>query len=195
MFAYIKGIVEEKQDNKIVLDVSGVGFELFASLSTLNECAAVGQCEKLFTQMVVKEDEISLIGFKTELEKKLFLALTSVSGVGTKSALQVLSAMDYNQVILAISSENPDVLVKNKACGKKTAERLVLELKGKFDGVVLDKPNFATNQKTNPIVDEASNVLINLGLTKKEAQDFALKFYDSSIEDAGQLVSKVLKGM
>lgn len=132
MIAILKGKLEEKQTTGIVLDVNGVGYELAVPMSTFCNLPDAGREVRLYVQMVVREDAILLYGFLTREEKSAFQALVKVSGIGSKTALAVLSGMSVQDLASAVSNEQSDLLTRVPGIGKKTAARLVLELKGKL---------------------------------------------------------------
>ncbi len=172
MYNYLYGEIIEIIGNEVVIDVNGVGYELGVSNYTAAECK-IGQKQKLYTYLQVKEDGMSLFGFATAEEKSMFLRLISVSGVGCKVALAVLSGMDSNSLAIAIFNGDTSLLTKIKGLGKKTAERLVLELKEKVvvDANAVDLPILGNFDA--PLTKEAQNavaVLISLGKSQADAE-------------------------
>ncbi len=171
MFNYINGEITDIFGATVVVDVGGIGYELAVSAFTLADCK-VGRATKLFTYLQVREDGVTLFGFSTTEEKNMFLNLISVSGVGCKMAQSILSGMDSNSLANSISLGDTKQLTKIKGLGKKTAERIVLELKEKV---------FATDFTSAPIVQnpdvlltkdmqDAIAVLCSLGKTQAEAE-------------------------
>lgn len=172
MFNYIYGEIVDYGNSLVVVDVNGVGFELSVSGYTLGDCQ-IGQKKRLYTYMQVKEDGISLFGFSTQEEKNMFLRLISVSGVGCKVALAILSGMDSNSLALAIYNGDTKLLTKIKGLGKKTAERLVLELKEKVVVEAVDMVLPITQNPDLQINKEARNaiaVLCSLGKNQADAE-------------------------
>lgn len=172
MYNYLNGNIADIQGSNVVVDVGGVGYELSVSNYTLAECK-LGQKQKLFTYLQVKEDGVALYGFATVEEKNMFLRLISVSGVGCKVALAILSGMDSNSLALAIFNGDTRLLTKIKGLGKKTAERLVLELKEKVvvDATAVDLP--IMNSLDVPLTKEMQNaiaVLCSLGKSQSDAE-------------------------
>ena len=172
MFNYICGEVVELGNSTVVLDVNGVGFELSVSGYTLSDCH-VGAKLRLYTYMQVKEDGIALYGFATTEEKKMFELLISVSGIGCKVAQAILSGLDSSSLALAIFNGDTRLLTKVKGLGKKTAERLVLELKEK---VVVDAKDMVMPIAQNPDLQinkdmaNAIAVLCSLGKSQADAE-------------------------
>lgn len=172
MFNYLNGEIVDIFGSNVVVDVNGVGYELAVSNYTLAECK-LGHKQKLYTYLQVKEDGVSLFGFATAEEKNMFLRLISVSGVGCKVALAVLSGMDSNSLAIAIFNGDTRLLTKIKGLGKKTAERLVLELKEKVvvDATAVELP--ILNSLDVPLTKEMQNavaVLCSLGKSQVDAE-------------------------
>ncbi len=172
MYNYLCGEIADTIGNNVIMDINGIGYEIAVSSFTLAECK-VGQRQKLYTYMQVKEDGVALFGFATTEEKNMFLRLVSVSGVGCKVALAVLSGLDSNSLAIAIFNGDTKVLTKIKGLGKKTAERLVLELKEK---VVVDANEInlpIVNNLDVPLTKEVQNavaVLVSLGKSQADAE-------------------------
>lgn len=172
MYNYFNGEIVDICNNIVVLDVGGIGYELSVSNFTLGECA-LGQTKKLYSYLQVKEDGVALFGFATVEEKNMFLRLISVSGVGCKVALAILSGMDCDSLALAIFNGDTKQLTKIKGLGKKTAERLVLELKEKVvvDANAVDLP--IVRNLDVPLTREIQNavaVLVSLGKSQVDAE-------------------------
>lgn len=140
MIASIYGKLETLNTGSIILNVNGIGFLVHVPASTLSTLGSPGREVRLLTQMVVREDSMNLYGFATENELELFKILTSVSGLGSKLALAMLSSLSVEQISTAIVYEKIDLLVSIPGIGKKTANRLVLELKDKISAGLLSVP-------------------------------------------------------
>lgn len=132
MISYIKGTLVHRGNGVVVVEASGLGYEIFVSAATLSVLPEVGETVKIHTHMNVKEDGISLYGFSTAEELELFHRLISVTGVGPKGALGFLSQLKPQEIILAILSDDVKTLSKAPGVGRKTAQRVILELKDKF---------------------------------------------------------------
>ena len=195
MFAFLNGIVEYKGENLAVINCGGVGFELNVSNTTIYELPEVGNETRIFTYMAVREDAITLFGFATMEEKSAFLKLINVSGIGGKMAVAILSAMPVADLIDAIVTENIKLLSSIKGLGKKTAERLIVELKNSFDDLQLSmlKPTSSTSVATTA-VDEAIDTLVAMGLTRYDATQVVKKVatIDDKTED---IIKKSLKNL
>lgn len=194
MIAYLIGTIEQKQEGSMVVDVNGIGYELSISNNTLISLPIEGETAKIFTYMQVKEDGISLFGFATEEEKTLFLKLITVSGVGPKMAIGILSGMKLSDLVIAIINEDSTLLSKIKGLGKKSAERICLELKDKISTSGLPLlDDFAMTQTYNEsALNDAVETLITLGINKNEAYRLARsKATDDAT--AEEIILKVLK--
>ena len=132
MYAYIKGKLEYKMSNYIVVENMGIGYKIFMGESAINTIGDIGQEVKIYTHYHVREDDISLYGFKTNEELRMFELLISVSGVGAKTALIMLSNIEPSNFALAVITNDTQKLVKIPGVGKKTAARIILELKDKL---------------------------------------------------------------
>lgn len=167
MFSYINGEITEKECDRVVVDVGGVGFELFCSDVTLSQCA-VGECRRLYVYLQVKEDGMCLYGFSTLQEKAMFMRLISVSGVGCKMAAAVLSGMEAGALAQAIFNGDAKQLTKIKGLGKKTAERIILELREKVAEEAQQTP-VAVAGMTKDMADAVA-ILCSLGKNASEAE-------------------------
>ena len=194
MFSFISGTIEEKNANLLVMSCNGVGFELNVSETTNFEVGNIGDFAKVYTYMAVREDAITLFGFASIEEKNTFLKLINVSGIGGKMAIAILSAMPVVNLIDAIVTENIKLLSSIKGLGKKTAERLVVELKNSFDDLQISmlKPN-ATPINTSA-VNEAIDTLVAMGMHRNEATQI-VKNVASPDDTAEVIVRKSLKNM
>jgi len=161
----IAGKLMAKQPPQIVVDVQGVGYEIDVPMSTLYQLPATGTDVTLFTHLTVREDAHLLYGFATEQERTVFRQLLKISGVGARTALAVLSGMSIADLHAAVSTQDSGRLVKIPGIGKKTAERLLLELKDKLKVTVMLTPATAAASASSDIV----NALLSLGYNDKEA--------------------------
>lgn len=168
MIDFIEGIVEEITEDKIIISTGGVGFALTAS-DISRSSVEVDKEYKIFTEMRVREDDITLYGFVTRDERKVFNLLTTVSGVGAKVGMGILSAISLNDIRMAIASSNVKALTKAPGIGKKTAERLILELKDKMG--TLDLTNAPQIEIHEEPADEAEliDALMSLGYNRYES--------------------------
>jgi Holliday junction DNA helicase RuvA len=171
----IAGKLLAKHPPQIVVDVSGVGYELDVPMSTLYQLPATGSDVTLLTHLLIREDAHQLYGFSTESERSLFRKLLKISGVGARTALSVLSGMSVADVKQAVTQQDSGRLTKVPGIGKKTAERLLLELKDKLDIAVV-----AVQSEASTAGSDVINALLALGYNDKEAQ-FAVKHLDSGL--------------
>ena len=132
MISYIKGTLERRAESYIIIETGGIGYRIFISPATLAKLPQTGETAKVFTYFSVKEDGVSLYGFASAEEQEMFHKLLTVSGVGPKGALGFLSQLTPQEIILAIISEDVKTLSKAPGVGRKTAQRVILELKDKF---------------------------------------------------------------
>ena len=175
MIARIAGKLIAKHPPQIIVDVNGVGYEIDVPMSTLYQLPGTGADVTLLTHLIVREDAHQLYGFATESERALFRQLLKISGVGARTALSVLSGMSVADVKQAVAQQDSGRLTKVPGIGKKTAERLLLELKDKLDIAVVA----VTAEAANPSSDIV-NALLALGYNDKEAQ-FAVKHLDAGV--------------
>lgn len=198
MIGFIKGILAEKGSGYIIVDVNGVGYEIFVPANSGAYMAAEGQEIMVHTMMMVREDDVSLYGFSKKGEKDAFKKLITVSGVGAKAAISILSAFTLDQLQQAIVFEDAKTLTKANGIGKKTAERIVLELKDKFsaegqDGVPQTSEDLMTDQ--NGAANgraEAVNALIALGYSRGEATSALASVKETNLS-AEEYIRQALK--
>lgn len=168
MFSYIVGTIAYKRENLLVLECANIGYEMIVSLNTYENLPEINEEIKIYTYLQVRDDGLSLYGFESMEEKEMFLKLITVTGVGPKAAISVLSGIKLNKLASAIINEDLVLLSSTKGVGKKTAERIVLELKDKLDmtNILVSKEEQAA---ITPAVEEAAMVLVSLGINKNEA--------------------------
>jgi len=165
MYSYITGKVVNKTFNSVVLENNGIGYEIGASGNTLYD-VELGEIARIYTYLFVREDEMSLYGFSREEEKKLFLRLIDISGIGPKMAMQILSGYDLKTLTVAIASGDVKTLCKIKGLGKKTAELIVLNLR---DAAAQDVTESQGADIVGDDVADAVFALESLGIPKTEA--------------------------
>jgi len=187
MIAKIKGKIEYLKDNYVVVDVNGVGYKVFLTVYAFGKLAGQ-EAADLFIHTHVREDAIDLYGFLNMEELEMFELLISISGVGPKSGLGILTVAAPKTIKTAILNEDSSILTKVSGVGKKTAERVILELRNK----VADMPE---SEKDNTVSDsDAIEALISMGYSVTEARD-ALKLVPGDIKDIGQRVGMALKSL
>lgn len=185
MIGMLRGKVWEIQADKLILDVQGVGYQLAVPYGLLGK-AHPGHELILYTHVIMREDELSLYGFSSTAEKELFLMMLSVSGIGPKAALSILSTLGTGQTESAIAGENITLLTKVPGIGKKTAQRLILELKEKFKGraIAVDGIEGSEILPQAAAHSEAMETLLALGFSQEEAKK-ALQALPDSAQAAG----------
>jgi Holliday junction DNA helicase RuvA len=197
MIAYISGKLLEKQANTVIVDVGGVGYEISIPLSTFYEIGDVDSEISLRIYTHVREDALQLFGFKTERERQLYLKLISVQGIGAKSGITMLSGMSADEIIVAIRTDNLARLTSIPGVGRKTAERLVIELRDKLNDLssAATQQQLATaasgaNVPIDAVYDDALSALTNLGYQRNAAEK-ALK---QAVQDGTEMsVQKLLR--
>ncbi len=172
MFEYIQGILETKTPTHTVLDVQGLGYRLSTSLSTFEKLPSVGEKTKLYVYTHVREDQFNLFGFSDTRERDVFLALLSISGIGPRLAQTILSGMTPAELIAAIGQKDEKRLNAISGVGKKTAQRLIVELNGKFedDMLIPGQPEEEKSPPLNSMEKEALMALLALGYKKPVAE-------------------------
>ena len=192
MIAFLIGVIEEKGENNLVMDVNGVGYGLNVSSTTLLTIGQVGERAKIYTYMAVREDDISLFGFSTQEERDLFYQLITVSGIGPKMAIGILSGLSISDLTVAIINEDVKLLSKIKGLGKKTAERLCLELKDKLSPIGVTQNTFTVDYDEDA-VHMATDTLVSLGINKNDAYMLA-RANATENATAEEIISKSLRG-
>ncbi|MBS5490833.1 MAG: Holliday junction branch migration protein RuvA [Sutterella wadsworthensis] len=190
MIGRLQGKLVEKAPPQILIDVNGVGYEVDVPMSTFCNLPVEGQPVTLLTHMVVREDAQLLYGFATASERQAFRALIRISGIGPRIALAVLSGMSPNDLADAVEQGNTGLLTRVPGIGKKTAERLVLELKGKLNGSAFAS---TTGPTTSAIQNDIVSALIALGYSEREAQSAVRQLPpDVTVNDGIRLTLKAL---
>jgi holliday junction DNA helicase RuvA len=198
MIALISGKIAYKGISHVIVDTQGVGYRIFIPLTTFYELPAAGQNVTLHVHTHVKQDAINLFGFYTLQEKELFQLMISVSGIGPKIAMNILSGISAQELLRAISRGDVGKLVSIPGVGKKMAERLILELKEKvIKKMLMEKMPAADDQhKANEIIiEDVLSALVNLGYKSNAAKDALDKVLQSSEKELvmDQLLKKTLK--
>jgi Holliday junction DNA helicase RuvA len=173
MFAYIKGSLEMKFKNYVVIDVGGLGYKIFMAENAIDAIGEIGNIVKVFTYYRVREDDISIYGFNTQEQLRMFELLLSVSGVGAKSALGMLSCIEPSDFAIAVISNNVKLLTQIPGIGPKSAQRIILELKDKLKAEQNEEQieeSKAKSAKVNENVQEAISGLMVLGFSKKDIE-------------------------
>ena len=204
MIGRLKGVLAEKLPPQLLIDVNGVGYEVEAPMSTFYQLPAVGQSVELFTHFVVREDAQLLYGFSDRHERRLFRDLIKVNGVGPKLALTILSGIEASQFVRCVNEGDANALVKLPGVGKKTAERLLIEMKDRLKDWATDPDVFeltATESGEASVSvrevdgrEEAEQALIALGYKPAQASKSINAVYQAGMSTE-ELIRAALKGM
>jgi holliday junction DNA helicase RuvA len=192
MYAYLQGKFIDKTPAQVYVDVNGVGYEVNISLNTYSHIQNLDR-GKLFTHLQVKEDGHVLYGFFEKAEKEIFLLVIGVSGIGAATARMMLSSLKPEEVSRAIVQSNVKLLESVKGIGKKTAERLVLELKDKLSKQSLNET--ISSNWSNSLEQDALNALVALGISRQQAEQAIQKVIlsEPSVSKLEDLLKKALK--
>lgn len=203
MYAFIEGSVQEKGANSItILTASGVAYEIYCTQNTLANAPSKGENMRIYTYLSVREDAMDLMGFSCKEEKEMFLLLISVSGIGSKTAIGILGAISFKDLSLAIATEDITALSRAPGVGKKTAQRIALELKDKLGSISFaqsmdDMTDIVHSSQKSSAGNEAILALQGLGYTQQEAYSAvkaAVKQLDAEAQ-ADDIVRLALRGM
>lgn len=190
MIGRITGILIEKHPPQVVVDAAGVGYEIDVPMSTFYHLPALGERVALHTHLVVREDAQLLYGFGSEAERASFRQLIKITGVGAKMALAVLSGLSANELVQAVVLQDVGLLTRIPGIGKKTAERLLLELKGKIADAL---PAGVAVNSGSQVNGDVLNALLALGYNEREASNAVRQIAVSgSVEDGIRLALKWL---
>ena len=200
MIGYLKGKVKHLDLEYVLLEVNGVGYEVVCSGAAFSKLSGVkkGEDGEVYTYMQVKEDGVSLFGFADLTEKSLFLKLTSVQGVGAKMAISILSSMRPSEVSEAIATADAKRFAAVKGVGKKTAERIILELHGKISAdELLGAETVSSRQTVLPSAedDDAIAALMGLGFTKQESARAVERAKANGAKTVEEIIATALRGM
>lgn len=189
MIEYIKGILTESTPLKTVVEVNGIGYKIFTPLSNYSKLPAIGEKVCLFISVVIREDSHKHFGFLTSAERDLFETLIEVSGIGPKTGLALLGHLDATDLQIAISQSDLTSICKVPGIGKKTAERLIVEMRDRIQKNSAAMP-MSSSSKTEPsLAGDALRALINLGYQPLQAQKAIRSVID---EDQGSDLGKVI---
>lgn len=201
MIAHIKGTLDEIYEDRAVIDVNGVGYNVFVSLRDIEILPDVGSEIKLYTYTCVREDTFSLFGFLSRDDLYLFKKLITVNGIGPKGAMAILSGMNGSELKYAILSGDHKLLSLTPGIGKKTAERIILDLKDKLDWEVSEidseirkgSKGISMAASADPVFSEAIDALVALGYNRKEAAGAVNATGLSDCDDVETILKEALK--
>lgn len=194
MISYIKGKIEYISEDFIIVDNGGIGYKIYVSPNLMSNSKGIGETVKIFTYMSVREDDISLYGFESFEELEIFNKLITVSGIGPKGALGIISTISPSDFVMAVISEDVSTISKAPGVGKKTAQRIILELKDKFNTEnFVEEKIFGESKGLFSVVSkdykfEAIEALSTLGYSRSEAAKAV-----SAIECEGLTTEDILK--
>lgn len=195
MIAYVSGKLVEKSPSLVVIDVHGVGLEIHVPASSFDPLPGIGETATLMTYHHVREDSMQLFGFTTQGERKLFEVMLSVSGVGPRLALAALSALDAKEIQECIVSGDSAMLTRIPGVGRKTAERLVIELRDRLGGIDLATSGPDRDRRQGSVRLDALAALESLGLSRASAEDRIRRTLKANpgLETAEQLIKLALR--
>ena len=193
MISYVRGILDYKEPNRVIVDVNGMGYEVFVPLSTYQKLPAVGSQVKLNTHHHLREDAMDLYGFVSSEEKEVFELVLSISGVGTKVALSILSFISVDEFRRAVAQGDMKTLTKIPGIGKKSAERMVLELRDKIGDIRIDERMMKLLEAES--TNDAVSALLTLGASQSAAKYAVYRAERLLGEEAKieELISQALK--
>lgn len=201
MIAYLRGRVLTTTAETVILDVNGVGYEAYCSGGAFRKLKQ-GEIAELYTYLQVKEDGVTLFGFESVKEKELFLKLISVSGVGPKMGIAILASLSADEFLTAVATADVKRLSTVKGLGKKTAEKIVLELHGKISaaeimtasGDLTTPMQMETPVRLSAQDEEAISALMGLGFTRNESTQAVKKAHDLGANTVEEIIMKALQG-
>ena len=211
MISFVKGKLLEKDPTALLIDVNGIGYEIFVPMTTFYSLGEINSEVNLYTHFVVREDAQQLYGFKTKVDKKVFQELIKVSGVGARTAIAILSGMDCKTLLHCVENKDYGLLSSVPGIGKKTAERLVVEISDKLlklaseihadsDNISSSTPLSDSNiqatqssvSSSSSIFNESVDALIALGYKKKDAEKMVRSTIDNA-KNASEAIRKALQ--
>lgn len=174
MFAYIKGLLEEKGEDHLVVESGGIGYLILVPASVITELPSIGEPVKIYTYLHVREDAMVLFGFLTKEDRETFKLLITVNGIGPKGAMGILSALSTYDLKVAIMNNDVSGITQAPGVGKKTAQKLILELKDKlkiddYSQMMTSQINGSKGSASIGLMDEAVEALVSLGYSSHEA--------------------------
>jgi Holliday junction DNA helicase RuvA len=184
MIGSLRGILINKKPDNVIVEVGGVGYRVNIPINTMSALPEVGKDVFLHVYTHVREDILQLYGFTSEDEKKIFITLLGITGIGPKMALNILSGISYNDLLQAIETEDVAHLCRIPGLGKKTAHRLILELREKLP---------TAKETVDRVFEDTLSALVNLGYKKSIAQESLEKAYKKGFDDIEGLLKEALK--
>lgn len=195
MIAHISGVLAQKVPGEIVVDVHGVGYQIFIPLNVFYSLPDIGAPVELQTYTHVREDALQIFGFHDRAEKEVFLLLTAVSGIGPKLALNILSGIAADELARALKAGDQARLVAIPGVGKKLAERMIVELKDKFLSSAADAAADRRTGGDSQLVQDAVSALVNLGYRKTEAEGTVRSVLKQGSKSLEEVLKETLRRM
>ena len=201
MYSYIRGTLADVEENLVVIEAGGVGYNIYTTGQTLDYLPSIGEELKLYTYLQVREDAMQLYGFLTKDDLKVFKLLLGVSGIGPKGALAILSVMSTDDLRFAVLGEDAKLIAKAPGIGAKTAQRLILELKDKlsleeaFEQKLTNQSEKKLPNQTNGIKNDAIQALVALGYSSTEALKTVNAVEITEDSDVEDILKAALKNM
>lgn len=195
MISRLTGLLAAKRAPQILIDCNGVGYEAEVSMTTYYQLPEVGERISVWTHLLVKDDSHSLIGFNDEQERKLFRQLIRINGVGPKMALTILSGIDEQQFVMCIANNDVAMLTRLPGVGKKTAERLIIEMRDKIESLASEMPTRQVASGGHSVVSEAIEALQALGYKPVDAEKMInrVRQQGDAPASASQLIKQALQ--
>lgn len=195
MIAQISGTLAHKLPGEVIVDVGGVGYQVFIPLNVFYGLPEVGGSVHLYIYTHLREDALQLFGFRAVEEKQVFLSLNSVSGIGPKLAVNILSGIPAEELVEAVKQGNQLRLVSIPGVGKKLAERLIVELRDKFAALQPSTPVTAAQNDEAQLIQDAVSALVNLGYKKAEVEKNVREMIENGKRTLEELIKEVLRRM
>ncbi len=201
MYSYIRGILADVEENLVVIEAGGVGYNIYTTGQTLDYLPTIGEELKLYTYLQVREDAMQLYGFLTKDDLRVFKLLLGVSGIGPKGALAILSVMSTDDLRFAVLGEDAKMIAKAPGIGSKTAQRLILELKDKlsleeaFEQKLTNQNEKKLPNQANGIKNDAIQALVALGYSSTEALKTVNAVEITEDSDVEDILKAALKNM
>ena len=194
MIGRIRGILEYKKAPDILVDVQGVGYEIQMPMTSVSELPEIGESVIIHTHLMIKEDNHTLFGFVDKSERQMFRELIKTNGVGGKMALNILTTYSSSEFLKAINDSDINSLTKIPKVGKKVAERLLIEMRGRFENLLIEGTSKSKSNNNNDIKENAVSGLIALGYNSKEAKEMIKSIYDENLTSE-KLIREALKNI
>lgn len=199
MIAFVKGILDSVTENSVIIENSGIGYEIVVSSNVIRSLPDIGDEVRLYTYLYVREDIFMLYGFNSLREKETFISLIAISGIGPKGAIAILSELTVDELAMAVISKDTKAISKANGIGTKTAERVIIDLRDKIkledmsadDDIISDSDSDVSKDN----VVDAAMALTALGYSKFDAMKAVKKVKDKDSKTAEQIIKEALKNL